>query len=182
MFEVRKIDFLEGLYATNDGRILDKEFNEVHKWVNDYGYYMIWCNGKKWRVHRIIAKVFIPNPQNKGEVHHINFDKLDNRAENLLWLTREEHTSLHQKGNKNMLGKHHSEETREKISDAKKGKIPKANPPKPVYQYTLDGKLVKIWDSASEAGRNGFCQVNITQCCNGKRKTHKGYIWSYVPL
>lgn len=52
---------------------------------------------------------------------------------------------------------------------------------KPVYQYTLDGDLVKIWDSISECGRNGFNQGHVNACCLGKekRKTHGGFIWKY---
>lgn len=53
---------------------------------------------------------------------------------------------------------------------------------KPVYQYTLDGKLVKIWSSTRECERNGFNQGLVSECCNGKRKSHKGYKWSYNPL
>lgn len=46
-----------------------------------------------------------------------------------------------------------------------------------VYQYTFDGKLVKIWNSASECGRNGFMQSHVTECVNGKKKQYKGYLW-----
>lgn len=53
---------------------------------------------------------------------------------------------------------------------------------KVVYQYTKDGKLVKVWESTMECGRNGFNHCHVSSCCNGKRKTHKGCIWSYVPL
>jgi hypothetical protein len=62
---------------------------------------------------------------------------------------------------------------------------------KKVYQYTLDGDLVKIWDSTRECGRNGFNQGCIAACCRGGRinkgqwencKTYKGYKWSYYPL
>lgn len=53
---------------------------------------------------------------------------------------------------------------------------------KPVYQHTKDGELVKVWESACEAGRNGFTQCHIADCCNKKLKTHKGFIWSYEPL
>lgn len=49
-----------------------------------------------------------------------------------------------------------------------------------VGQYTLCDELVKIWESASEAGRNGFNQRHINACCNGKRKTHKNHVWKYV--
>lgn len=52
-----------------------------------------------------------------------------------------------------------------------------------VYQYTLDGELVGVYESAREAARQtGFNQSHISACCRGELKTHKGYIWSYVPL
>ena len=53
---------------------------------------------------------------------------------------------------------------------------------KKAYQYTLDGELVKIWESQSECGRNGFDSSAVCACCKGKLKTHKGYKWSYEPL
>ena len=53
---------------------------------------------------------------------------------------------------------------------------------KTVYQYTLDGKLIKVWESTAECGRNGFDRTGIGKCCNGKLKTHKGCIWSFIPL
>ena len=53
-----------------------------------------------------------------------------------------------------------------------------------IYQYTIDGELVKVWESACEAGRNGFEKGAVSACCLGKYgyKTHKGYRWSYTPL
>lgn len=58
---------------------------------------------------------------------------------------------------------------------------------KPVYQYTLDNQLVKIWPSANEAGRNGFTQSDICSCCNNNFKRegnniYKGHKWYYKPL
>lgn len=53
---------------------------------------------------------------------------------------------------------------------------------KQVYQYTIDGKLVRIWKSIKECGKSGYSCGNISMCCNGLRKTHKGYRWSYTPL
>ena len=41
-------------------------------------------------IHRIIAETFIPNPGNKPEINHKNFDKTDNRVENLEWVTKQE--------------------------------------------------------------------------------------------
>lgn len=53
---------------------------------------------------------------------------------------------------------------------------------KPVYQYTLDGELVKVWKSTAECGRNGFHNGHVGACCLGKEKTYKDYRWSYEPL
>ena len=53
---------------------------------------------------------------------------------------------------------------------------------KQVYQYTLDGELVRVWESTTEAGRNGYIRQGISHCCNGKYNTHKGYKWSFNPM
>ena len=64
---------------------------------------------------------------------------------------------------------------------------------KKVYQYTLDGKLVKEWESATECGKNGYNRCSVRDCCKGGRYSpqkkkwvnivqHKGYKWSYEPL
>lgn len=67
-------------------------------------------------------------------------------------------------------------QTKEHIKNAAKGRWKK------VYQYNLDNNLIKIWNNPSEAAENGFCYRNITRCCRGERKSHKGYLWSYEPL
>lgn len=51
---------------------------------------------------------------------------------------------------------------------------------KKVGQYSLEGKLLQVYNSTKEAQRNGFSSGHISECCNGKRKKYKNYIWKYL--
>jgi hypothetical protein len=48
---------------------------------------------KHYRIHRLVAQAFIPNPDNKAEVNHKDFNKINNHVNNLEWTTQEENTN-----------------------------------------------------------------------------------------
>lgn len=76
-----------------------------------------------------------------------------------------------------LYGKHHSEETRAKQSEAHKGK-PKGQL---IDRYTLDGTLIDT-KYHFQYVQMGFNKGNISSCCKGRIKTYKGYIFKYHNL
>lgn len=76
-----------------------KVHQTIYKLHNDKdGYKMAGISGKTIKVHRAVAETFIPNPDNRPQVNHIDGDKSNNRADNLEWATQEEnmqHASKH---------------------------------------------------------------------------------------
>ena len=85
-----------------------------------------------------------------------------------------------QKGEKNhMYGKHHTEETKKKISE---NFINRKDQSKPVLQIDKKtNEVIAEFPSMAEVERQfGFSQGHISNCCLGKRKTHKGFIWKYA--
>ena len=77
----------------SDGRIYSKRLKRFLKLsITSRGYVCVSYNGKDVKLHRMIASVFIPNPENKPFINHRNAIKTDNRVENLEWCTPKENS------------------------------------------------------------------------------------------
>jgi len=125
------------------------------------------CNTECIRVHKLVADAFIPNPQNKCHITHINRDRSDNRAENLRWITREE--SINDPVNKaNRMAA--IPQRVEKMA-------------KPVLVYDENLTLLSAFTSTAEAARQlNLQQGNIVNVCSGSLPHYKHLIFTYTPL
>ena len=148
----------EGLYEVSDqGRVKSLWYGKeriLKPGGDTHGYlHVILCKDghvKKFKVHRLVAESFIPNPNNLETVNHKDEVKTNNVASNLEWMSRGDNKRYSANKSVQMFDKSTCE-------------------------------LLATFPSLHEAKRvTGINQSNISQCCNGKRKSVGGYIWRYL--
>lgn len=138
------------------------------------GYCVVLLYGERRHyclVHRLVAQAFLDNPENKPCVNHIDGNKQNNNVDNLEWVTKSENTQhaikLGLRKDSNMRGK--------------KGILNKLS--KKVYQYDLQGNLIKEWACVSDVARHYAVTPScVANCARGLIKTVKGYKWNYAVL
>ena len=188
----------EGLYEVSSlGRVrsLDRIDSNNHPlngvilkpYISNSGYLLVGLYKQQKRdrklLHRLVAEAFIPNPENKPEIDHINTIKTDNTVflnedgsvnydkTNLRWTTRKENIN-------NPLTKTKMQINARKPSKGKYGK--KHHRSKPIIQYDKEGNFIKEWECANDVERVlGISNKHIGSVCLGKRKSCGGYIWKY---
>ena len=120
---------------------------------------------RTYKVHRLVAKAFIPNPDNLPQIDHINCIRYDNRPENLRWCTQQQNTDWREA--------HHTEgdRCRYKILCKETGKVFESS--YNVASWVIDNRLTKKTTNYRTVSKG------IRQSCYKGCRTY-GYHWTYV--
>ena len=142
----------------------------ILKPVKDTNGYSVVSLGKHNRklIHRLVAEAFIPNPENKPHINHIDGNKTNNFLENLEWATVSE----------NALHSHRV--LRHKSVNPTLGKFGKNHHNSKIVLQIKDGKIIAKFYGAAEAERKTkINRTAICMTCRGYHKTAGGFQWKY---
>lgn len=160
----KKIVQLQNRYEiSNQGRIRNATTLKVLKTqISNSGYLRVAIRkegkSKQYSIHRLVAQYFVPNPLNKPEVNHKDENRLNNKADNLEWVTQKENVNY---------GTGIARQ-RSKLF-------------KPVIQLDTHGNFLAIYSSLKDAAKaTGCSSPHICRVAQGKRKTTGGYKWVYA--
>lgn len=172
MNEVWKdIKGFENLYqVSNTGKVRTLIHNKIMKpdVYNGYERVTLYSPFRKRRsfVHRLVAEAFVPNPENKPIIDHIDTNPFNNNADNIKWCSQKENIN-----NPISLNKRHKPHSKEWNENIRKGQEKK-----PIFCVELG----IVFNGQTDAQRKlGIFQTNIGKVLLGKRKTAGGYHWQY---
>lgn len=160
-----KIKSLERQRITKGGGVTIVHERLLKQKISKFGYCEVSllknAKHKTFKVHRLVAFAFIPNPENKPEINHKDGNKLNNSASNLEWNTPLEN-KRHAYANGLNGGEHIAHR-------------------KSVNQYDTEHNFISTYRSIEEASKQtGARHSSIWACCNHRGKTAKGYMWEYA--
>lgn len=176
----------EWLYQVSDCNewVMSLSYNNTYKrkllkWWNHKDWYIIYNLSKKWvsspkNLHRLVAKAFIPNPDNYPVVMHLDNDPSNNNVTNLKWWTVQENNKQR---DREWRGYFQNSDPRTNL-----WKFWFYHPSSmKVWQYSKEWILLNEYYWIAEASRKTWIHNTcIGNCCAGRQKTSWWYIWKFL--
>jgi hypothetical protein len=173
----KEVHGYEGIYeVSNIGNIRSLKFNkikDIRPGLNTSGYFIVaLCKNNNQitkKLHRLIAKSFIDNPENKPCINHKDGNKINNNISNLEWCTFSENNQ------------HAYDIGLKKGTTYLKGKFGKDHHlSMAIIQLSKDNEILNEFGSIREAQRKtGILKSGISRVCRMERKTAGGFIWKF---
>lgn len=167
----KQIPEYENYEASSYGNIRNKFTGRILKPANKGGYIGVGLSNtttKSFSVHQLVARTFIPNPENKSQVNHKDKNKANNHISNLEWVTNQEN-SIHRSNGVKQTTNQNLQINR---IDAHSGEILATyNSIKDACDWAIENKYYTTLMSANSA---------IGNAVNGKYKTAAEFIWKKV--
>ena len=178
---VRSLSRIDARGHTRNGKIM-----RITPGKRGYAQIQLCKDGEKVKfyIHRLVATMFIPNPDNLPCVNHKDENKTNNNVENLEWCTQEynvKYGTSRKRTAEKLVGKPLSDEHKQRISEMKKGK---KNQEISGHKHYKAKKVIcletkQIFNTVKEA--ETWCGKGcVSNCCKGKQKTSAGYHWMYL--
>lgn len=189
----KDIEGFEDYYQiSSDGRVRSKDRTIIDKigrkrsWkgqllnpdIAQNGYYRVTLsinrNRKQLYLHRLLAKYFIPNPNDLPQVNHIDGNKLNNNLNNLEWCSNQDniiHAYKHRLI-KPVSGKNHPNYGKYGANSKKA---------KPIISKNIITNEIKKYGSIIDTKKDGFTPSEVSRCCN-HGGIHKGHSFKFINM
>lgn len=176
-YKIDGVPIFDGLYIiTKDGKLYSCRSGKYLSPDTDrygYIYYVISILGKRYtlKAHRLVAQAYLPNPENKPTVNHINGNRMDNNVSNLEWAT-------------------YKEQQADPLTTVNRHKVVAKtdyywmaslkNFGRKTTSVYKNGILIGQYNSLSEAAKcNNVSPGHASQCANGQKRSIKGLVFCY---
>lgn len=165
-YQVSNLGRIKSCKFWSGNRYISNE--KILKQANTPKGYLVVClrknnKAKVYRVHRLVAQAFIPNPEDKPQINHIDNNRKNNKVDNLEWVNNSE-----------------NQQHAFKYGNQKRYKGSKNYSAIKITQYDKDNNFISEWGSITEASiKNNISSTSINNCLRKRSKSAGGFIWKY---
>lgn len=169
-----RVKSVDGYSWDKNGRKVFRRGKFLRGSNNGQGYYKVGIiiNGTKQMryIHRIVAEVFVKNPNGYNVVNHKDFNPSNNCANNLEWTTPRGNYDYSANYGHYVRGNTWKANIKASLDNAMG---------KPVIGTRLTDGATLRYAALNDCKKDGFSPSCVSNCCNGKRTTHKGFAWRF---